>query len=266
MREVTVLSHTCILISSMESQQIVDYIRQNLQAGHPETNIRNHMLANGWPQASVDAAFRRYHSVHTPAPKPASKAPEAKAKNLIKRKLQQRPSLRRRADSRRRAMIGFGVAAVVLIGFAVATKGVMVERAEKKPPATPVVKQTTAQRQMSDIINIAGAIDQYAFTYNVQPNIAVATADGGLRLCANICDPTTSEVSPLTVYSPSDVHFAGYTPGLSVPDVSAMYIVPSAACKGKPPTATQSNNTRSMIILYAVQMEDSTLQQRCAQL
>jgi len=88
----------------------------------------------------------------------------------------------------------------------------------------------------------------------------------GLRLCANICDPTTSEVSPLTVYSPADVHFAGFTPGLSVPDVTAMYIVPSAACKGKPPTATQSNNTRSMIILYAVEQEDSKLQQRCAQL
>ncbi len=244
----------------MESQQIVDYIRQNLQAGHPEANIKSHMLANGWTQGKVDAAFKQYHKQNAPAPKSKSKAKT----NPIKRKLQQRPNLRKRARSRR---LKAGVVLVVVVLAAAAIIGHRKLANRKQPVAVvPAQVQTPAQKQSSDIINIAGAIDQYMIANNnVQPNMAVATPDGGLRICANVCDPTVPEVSPLTVYNPVNVHFASYSPGLGVPDISVMYIVPGAECKGKPPIVAQSSNPRSMVILYAVESEP-TMKQRCAQL
>jgi len=41
----------------MQNQQIVDYIRQRLQLGHAELDIRRELERTGWPRAEIQTGW-----------------------------------------------------------------------------------------------------------------------------------------------------------------------------------------------------------------
>jgi len=236
----------------MESQQVVDYINEQLRAGHTEANVRAHMQSNGWSPEQVDTAFQQRQRAEAPQEKRATPT----------RKLQSRLNLRK-STRPRWIKLGIGLTAAAIA--IVVTHGILVSRKPAVVQAAAPRPLTIAQKQLNDVLAVAGSMSQYvAANDGVQPNRTVLAA-GGLQLCAAVCDPTASQVGPLSVYKPSGIHFAAYAPGLAAPDIQTMYLVPGAECKGKPAAVVQSADARSVVLLYAVTAKAS-LAQHCVQL
>jgi hypothetical protein len=66
-------------------------------------------------------------------------------------------------------------------------------------------------------------------------------------------------------YAPADVKLAVYTPGLTVPDIKTMYLVPQAKCASSTTLGAPNTAARAIVILYA-RDNDGTTEQRCVTL
>lgn len=233
----------------MESQQVVDYISEQLNAGHSEAELRQHLLAHDWSAAAVDSAFERYHQATMPKP--------AELKTAKKR---YRVRIPRWTRAR---VIKLGTVFAVVVVLAVGVHIYQAQRPVKQAAAVPI---TYVQRQTQDVVIVGGAVANFvADSGGKLPVKDVVAADGNLLLCAAVCDPATPEVSRLQVYRPADVSIMAYSSGLEVPDKGTMYIVPGGSCHGNAELGEQSARANSAVILYG-RWENNALSQRCVQL
>jgi hypothetical protein len=242
-----------IYLSNMESQQIVDYIRQQLAAGHTEDRLRQHLLLNGWSAPQVENAFKQYdRAVAAPAPtgkKAKKRTPKQRQKRLRATRWWRKPAVK--------AVVVLAVVGVV--GLVARTQF----RERIAPPTKPVqVHYTYQQMQAIDVNTVGSAISQYSVANAAIPTSISIAPDGNLVLCGEVCNPLTSEVNALTSYKPSSVSFQTYAPGIAVMDKDQMYIVPGATCKNKGKTVDSSAAPKAMVILYG-QTAAAGLNQRC---
>lgn len=116
-------------------------------------------------------------------------------------------------------------------------------------------------KQAQDVNLVAGAVGQFAAAYGALPH-KLAVSNSSLVLCGAACDPTAYEVGGFSVYQPADIKLMHYTPGLTVPSQSAMYLVPEARCAKDGKLDGANTDTRSMVILFATE-SGTTLSPRC---
>jgi len=234
----------------MESQQIVDYIADNLAVGHAEADIRAQLQASGWSQASVDGAFSHYRQLHNVVLQPAAKH--------TRRRIRW-PKLR---IAPRVLQAGAGLAVLAVLAL-----GAYVLWPHKPAPAVVHAAPLSYQQKQSNDVNIiAGAMGQYvAGSGGVVPTSISAAADGNLVLCGVTCDPTTSNISPLSVYRASGIEFVAYDAALTAPDKYTMYLVLGGSCISVHELGPQSTNPHAVVILYG-RDTGTDLVQRCVTL
>jgi hypothetical protein len=240
----------------MESQQIVDYIRQQLAAGHTEARLRQHLLGSGWTQPQVEAAFTQYRTA-TSTGKTTKKSKRASKISKPRRK---RTRVSTWTWPRRLALVGGAVVvAVVSFGIYKLTGG---GEPEPEKPAAP--HYTYQQKQAIDVNTVGTVIGQYSVSTGEVPLSATIGADGNLILCGTVCDPALGEVVTLIQYKPTDVKFAAFKADLTAPDSHTMYIVPQATCKDKGKEIDASTRPRAVVILYSqASSESGDLTHRC---
>lgn len=232
----------------MESQQLVDYVEQQMRVGHSEPTVREHLIQYGWNQAAIDDAFIKYRR-HSAAELKAARAAHRKARRRKWTVLQWAKA---------------GVAAVMAVGL-VTAGGVAIAKHHSKPPLVAAKPLTYAQRQGIDVVNVASAVGQYAFEADALPTMITAASDNAITLCGTSCTAVSPVEVSLTVYKAAGIKLAPYSPGLSAPDKYSMYLVPGAKCASKNALGEANPNPRAMVILYA-QSVDASLNQRCVTL
>jgi hypothetical protein len=234
----------------MENKQAVDYIREQLAAGHTEANLRAHFVQYGWAEAAVDEAFKHYH-------KNMKSAERRSAAKKLRRGGKQKLVKWTKRRQVKLVLTGLAVIVLVIVTHTVITR-------PHKPAPVAAAPLTYQQKQNIDVNTIAGAVGQYAYANNVLPT-RLSVGSGTLIMCDTTCDPTTSQISPLSVYKPTDVKIEPYVAGLTVPDDQTVYLVPLAKCQNQTSLGTPSLNQRSMVLLYA-SSSGSSISQRCVTL
>jgi len=234
----------------MESQPVVDYIAEQLKAGHAAADIRAHLIARGWSEAVVDDAFARQPQ--------AAKPKHAAAKKLRRGA---RPRVTKWSKRRRKQLAALAVVIILALVF----YALFGHKAPKPVPNT-VPPLTHQQQQTRDVNTLGGAVGQYvASNGHTLPTYVVPTPGGNsVVLCGTTCDSTTSQVSTLSAYKPAGVKIVPYAPGITAPDISTLYLVSGAKCAGTTVT-DQKVTALSMVILYATQAT-SGLFQHCVSL
>lgn len=241
----------------MESQQIVDYIRDQLAAGFDEKTLRNHLVTHGWSVAATDDAFRRYHATSATAPV----TPQVMAARKKRRGIDL-PFLYWSFKDWVRAV---AVVAVVA-GAGVGAHAYLQQRHVQKAAVRVLPKYSFRQRQSIDVNSIGGAVSLFAQANDALPTGLSTASDGNLVLCGTSCDPRNYEVTSLLVYKPANVKLAAYIPGLSVSDPQTMYLVPGAKCTNEGTLGDASTAPRAMVILYAQDDSGAPVKQRCVTL
>jgi len=168
----------------------------------------------------------------------------------------------RSSRARRRLLIVLGVVLVLVVAYVVVHRYVSPKNNPSAPGSTPPALSFTA-KQTADVNLVAGAVGQYAAANGVLPAHLSVAPDGSLVLCGDVCDPTLYGVGGFSVYQASDIKLMGYSPGLTPPNQSLMYLVPGAKC-GTDGRAGDPNATpRSMVILYASTNSAGATTPRC---
>jgi hypothetical protein len=225
----------------MDSKAVIDYIREQIRAGHSETAVRQHLAAQTWPAVSI-------HRATMPKPAPLKRAKHRRAPiprwtwgTVIK--------------------LGASLAVVAALGVGVYTHWPHQQAKAKSPqPAS------YAQRQSSDVVTLGGAVANYTNVHAKLPSYLSVTPDGTMILCGDGCNSDTDAVGALMTYNASDVHFAPYSPGLVVPDASTLYMVPGALCKDNNTLGGTTDKPLAIVILYLRDNNDGSVTSRCVKL
>jgi hypothetical protein len=239
----------------MESQQLVDYIREQLATGYTEANLRPYLAKYGWSEQAINDAFAAYYQSKQ------SSQTQAKAKKTKRREHVKRVRASRWTKPR---FIKLGVSFAVLALVAFGVHFVMDMRAEKPAPP-PKLKLSYTQKQSGDVSLVGGAVAQFAATYGDLPSQVMPASDGGLAFCGKACGSSQLTLGSPQVYPPSAVKLVSYTAGLKAPDEHTMYLVPAAKCASATSIGGTSTSPRSIVILYA-RAENTLLKQRCVTL
>jgi hypothetical protein len=233
----------------MDSKAVIDYIREQINAGHSEAAVRQHLAAHGWPTASIHRAFEQYHRVTMP--KPAA----------LKRVKRRRPPIPRWT---RRRVITLVVGLAVVAGVSV---GVYTHWPHQKAKLSAAPPQAYSQRQSSDVVTLGGAVANYSKEHGKLPSYLSVTPDGTMILCGGDgCNSATDSVGALMTYNVADVHFAPYSPGLVTPDAGTLYMVPGALCKDNNTLGNATDKPLAMVILYLRDNNDGSVTSRCVKL
>jgi len=225
----------------MEGQQIVDYIRQTLQAGHGEADIRSHLLASGWPEAAVDEAFTRYRQSVTPV--------------VRKDTHKQGPKRLRAVSLKSRWQKAAGLAVLACLVGA----GIYLSRSHMKQPAVAaqtVHVLTDSEKRRSDVMAVAGGMGQFSAAYSALPIKTVAAASGALEFCGASCDPTNPDVVQLTFYNPANVRIVPFSIGLPAPGTENMVVVAAGKCNGSTLDGQAATKPRAAVLLYSELVKD----------
>lgn len=229
----------------MESQQIVDYIRQQLAAGHTEARLRQHLSESGWPQGAINDAFKAFEKYQQTIP--VAKVAKAPLKARAQ-KLRRGGKLQRRSRGKR---IKWGVAAAIVAAVVGGTYGWQTRSGDLQPVSTSAQSLNYSQKQSSDVNIVAGAIVQYSVANGELPSKLIVTADGVLTLCALSCDTAVATVAPLMVYQVDDVRIQPYASDFITTDKDIMYLIPGAKCADRHKLGGVNTNPRAMVIMYA---------------
>jgi hypothetical protein len=239
----------------MESQQIVDYIRQQLAAGHTETRLRQHLLTNGWSQPAVEDAFQKYHK----ATDPKSSKPSLKARA---KKLRRGGKLAKRTNGK---WAKLGVAGVVVMALLIGGN-VWYGRNKDLRPVNNIAKPLNyKQKQANDVNTVAGAVSQYSVDNGEIRSKLITTTDGSLTLCGFSCDNAAATIAPLMVYLASGVKIVPYQSGFMTTDKDTMYLIPGAKCADVHTLGGVNTNPRAIVIMYA-QVNGRGVTPRCVTL
>jgi hypothetical protein len=226
----------------MESQQIVDYIRQTLEVGHAESDVRSHLLASGWPQAAVDDAFTRYR--------------QSESRVARKDTHKQGPKRLKVVSLKRRWQKAVGLALIVgLVGFGVHLATHHVKTPVAAAQSTHIM--TDSEKRRSDVLAVAGGMGQFSTTNGVLPAKTVAAGSGLLEFCGDTCDPANPDVVQLMLYSAANVRIVPFVAGLPAPGTSTMLVVTAGKCNSGALDATAATKPRSAVLLYSDMVKDS---------
>jgi hypothetical protein len=143
----------------MDSKAVIDYIREQINAGHSEAAVRRHLAAHGWPAVSIHRAFEQYH--RATMPKPAA----------LKRVKRRRPPIPRWTRGR---VIKLAVGLAVVAGVSVGVYTHWPHQKAKVPAAPP---QSYSQRQSSDVVTLGGAVANYTNEHKKLPSYLSVTPD-----------------------------------------------------------------------------------------
>jgi hypothetical protein len=257
----------------MESQQIVDYIDEQLRAGHSEATLRTHLAAHGWSAAAIDGAFQRHGqgtAVQVPGTlararrkanaKKARAAVTAKAaavKTRLHSALGSRAGSKKERKHRVRAsnwtvarFAKLTLAVVVLAAAGLGVRTLITSNTTEPPKAAALQRPSFVQLQGSDISMIGGAVALYAQTTDHLPTSGSVQPDGHLLFCGDTCDASIPEVNVLSVYHPASVVFKPYQTGLAAPDKETVYLVAHAKCASESTLGSPNTVARSMVLLY----------------
>lgn len=233
----------------MDSQAVIDYIREQINAGHSEAAVRKHLAAHSWPAASIHRAFEQYHRATMPKP------------SKLQRVKRRRPPIPRWTRGRTIKTI------MVLAVVAAVAGGVYTHWPHKVVKPKPSAPLSYSQRQSSDVVTLGGAVANYSKEHNGLPSYLSVTSDGTMILCGGDgCNSDTDAVGALTTYNVTDVHFAPYSPGLVTPDASTLYMVPGALCKDNSTLGSATDKPLAMVILYLRDNSDGSVTSRCVKL
>ncbi|HSX43128.1 MAG TPA: hypothetical protein VLF59_03520 [Candidatus Saccharimonadales bacterium] len=240
----------------MEGQQLVDYVRDQLAAGHSEGTLRKHLVVHGWPEHLVDQAFDNLHP-----------AKSAKKEKTPIPGVQTLGHLRRR--SKRQAWsLGTWLKSIMFL-FVLVAAGVVGLRYyadhHKKLAAAKAPGYNFIQMQAVDVSNIGGAVALYAQANGVLPTSLAVAADSNLVVCGSVCDPVANEVAHLMVYKANNVKMTEYYEGVQASDNQTLYVVTHASCTGQGKTIAPGKTDRSAAILYG-RGEGVSITQRCVTL
>jgi len=240
----------------MESQQLVDYVRDQLAAGHSEATLRKHLIVHGWPEHLVNQAFADLQPAKT-AKKEKTPIPGVQTLGHL-----------RRRSKRQAWSLGTWLKSIMFLVVLVAA-GVVGTRYyaahHKKLVATKAPGYNFIQMQGVDVSNIGGAIALYAQANTVLPTSLAVASDGNLVVCGSVCDPIVNEVAHLMVYKANNVKMTDYYEGMQVSDNQTLYVVTHASCTGQGKTIAPGKTDRSAAILYG-RGDSTSLTQRCVTL
>ncbi len=226
----------------MESQQIVDYIRETLGSGHAESDVRSHLLTSGWPEAAVDDAFTRYRQSEVPVTRNDTH--------------KQGPKRLRPVSLKSRWQKAIALALVIgLIGF-----GVHLALPHHKPPVATAQKThvvTDSEKRRSDVLAVAGGMGQFSTANGVLPTKTVVAGAMTLEFCGTDCDPADPDAVQLMLYSPANVRIVPFVPGLSAPGTETMLVVASGKCNGSTLDAQEATKPRTAVLLYSDVVNDA---------
>ena len=243
-------------------QQISDYINQHLNQGFSETDVRSHLLTNGWSHEAVNQAFERYNRTVGSSPSMAAR------QSLDPRLLQHQHSApkKRRKSILKWVMISVGiiVIAVVMLFVYLAKSPSTLDKL-----ATPALQRNADNtKRENDAAMIASALATYISSHqNTFPqSTATDTAPKTLDVCGPDCTSAYKVTVQLGYYAntPSAVSFRNYATNLKVPDLKTVYIVPNANCKSDKSgigTSTVGEKYLSIVVLYAIQSGTAVKQQ-----
>lgn len=168
----------------------------------------------------------------------------------------------RRASARRRRLVTALVVVLVLGVAAYIGHSYMTSKNTTAAAAGSVQPQLSySAKQAQDVNLVAGAVGQFSAAYGALPQ-KLAVSNSSLVLCAAQCDPSAYEVGGFNVYQPTDIKLKPYVPGMTVPDQSAMYLIPEARCAKDGKLDGANSDPRSMVIIFASE-SGSTLSPRC---
>ncbi|HSX05785.1 MAG TPA: hypothetical protein VLF69_04920 [Candidatus Saccharimonadales bacterium] len=252
----------------MESQQLVDYIDEQIKAGYSEGELRPHLMAHGWSATAVDGAFAGRQQRDAPEPEqPAKSSRTAKLLRVLgtKSKKSSKPRQHRVKASKwtKQRWLKLSISVVVLAAAGLGARAIILDNTSQLLHLKPL-KLSYRQLQVRDVSTVGGAVALYASETQTLPTNTVVLPDGHLQLCGATCDGMP-EVNVLTSYQPAGVEIKPYTIGLVAPSKSIMYLVPQAKCANQTTLGEPSPNPRSMVILYQ-QADGNQLKPRCVPL
>jgi hypothetical protein len=244
-----------------QSQQINTYIRQHFGQGFSETDIRSHLLANGWSQDAINRAFEQYRhesSLQSPMAIPPQLSPHHQPPHLDSKK-------------HRHSLLKWLVVIVIAIVLIVVAALAYVSRhpatvSKLERPALERYADNTSRE--NDVSKIASALATYISGHqsNFPQSTTADATPGTLAICGPDCTPTNKVTVQLQYYAntPSAVSFRSYTAGLTVPDGQTVYLIPNANCsadKSGLGTSTIGQKYLSIVVLYAIQSGNGIKQQ-----
>jgi hypothetical protein len=222
----------------MESQRLVDYIREQTTAGYSETTLRQHLLQYGWSPAVVANAFKTYRQSLTP-----KKSLKSKAK-----KLRRGGKLAKKTWGKR---IQLALSSVVVVALVVAGTYFWLGQRDLKPVSSVAKSLSYAEKQTFDVNTVGGAISQFSADNSGLPSALTVSTDGSLVLCGVDCAAIAVTIAPLQTYQPSNVKLIPFESGFTTTDKAAMYLIPGAKCADTHTLGGENPNPRSMVIMYA---------------
>lgn len=245
-----------ILIMDNQSKQITDYIRQHLNSGVLEADVRTHLLNNGWSQEAVVQAFNQYHSGATvPPPMPVQQPNNSYA-----------PTPRHKKSNAKVAVI---VGLVVVVGIIVLFARLLTSPKTLDKLAAPALQSNAANTsQKNDVAIVYSAVSNYVSSHSgvLPTTTATDSTAGKLDICGADCTGSNKTTVTLSYFknTPNAVEFHSYASNLKVPDSETLYIVDNATCKSDSSgIGTQtSSGIVSAAFLYA-SSSGSGISQQC---
>lgn len=236
----------------MQNQQVVDYIKQRLQRGDVELDIRRELERVGWQAAIIDQAWR--DAASSPV---VSMHEQPAAKGLAE------TSQIARKKSSHKQLFAIGII-VLLVGVAL----VMYVLHQVRPPKVAYsgnTGSTSNNIRQDDASLIAEAISNFIGSNGSLPqSTGVGTTADMLNVCGKTCDPDTQETTRLYFYKPRAVTYHLYASDLKVPDVNTVYLINNANCNGSI-IGSHITEQDAVVILYAFATDTGT-QQKCLSL
>jgi hypothetical protein len=200
------------------------------------------LLASGWPEAAIDAAFTRYRQSETPV--------------VRKDTHKQGPKRLRPVSLKSRWQKAASVAVLVVVAGA----GFYLTRPHVKEPvaaAQATHTLTDAEKRRNDVMAVAGGMGQFSVANKVLPAKTVPAGATMLEFCGEACDPSNPDVVQLTLYSPANVRIVPFVPGLPAPGTNTMLVVTSGKCNDGNLDAQAATKPRAAVLLYSELVKDS---------
>jgi hypothetical protein len=236
----------------MQNQQVVDYIKQRLQRGDVELDIRRELERVGWQAAIIDQAWSDAASSPVVS---MHEQPTTKQSATMSQSAHKKPSGKR-----------LYVVAVLLFVTIVSAVYLLHQVRPPKVAYSGNTGSTSNNIRQDDASLIAEAISNFIGSNGKLPqSTGVGKAADMLNVCGKTCDPNTQETTRLYFYKPGLVTYHLYASDLKVPDVNTVYILNNANCNGNSGIGSHITEQDAVVILYAF-ATDAGAQQKCLSL
>jgi hypothetical protein len=259
-----------ITVMDNRTQQLAQYIQQQMQQGRNDGVIRNQLQQGGWKEEMIDDAFQLLQAplvdpqADTSQQLPAY-APTAppKKRNPLKLILIILVALV--------LVVGIGIVLVVALSNSSLKKNAAVTQQKDSAAVQKAKGNTDNNRRLNDIAAISVGITDYTNQNLGSAPQRTGTGDKPemLKICGEACGSGANVTTTLAFYKAADVWIKTYSADLAKPDIKSVFIVPSAVCnEDRSGLATPSSSdgsqqasSRSIALLYSLQSDSNSTEQ-----